>query len=104
MADRRTYRTFGLLDIGTCKTVAAVIVAEQSPSFGAPSLRLAGLGLQRSRGIKAGVLTEHRRIAIIFKDDILLRIEGDVVPGGTKPGAAPPDKPVAATGKPGMVQ
>ena len=34
MADRRTYRTFGLLDIGTSKTVAAVIVAEHSPSAG----------------------------------------------------------------------
>jgi cell division protein FtsA len=58
MADRRTYRTFGLLDIGTSKTVAAVMVAEHAPSLGQPSLRLAGLGLQRSRGIKAGVLTD----------------------------------------------
>jgi cell division protein FtsA len=28
MADKRNYQTFGLLDIGTSKTVAAVIVAE----------------------------------------------------------------------------
>ena len=58
MADRRTYRTFGLLDIGTSKTVAAVMVAEHGPSLSEPSLRLAGLGLQRSRGVKAGVLTD----------------------------------------------
>lgn len=58
MADRRTYRTFGLLDIGTSKTVAAVMVAEQGLSLSEPSLRLAGLGLQRSRGVKAGVLTD----------------------------------------------
>lgn len=54
---------------------------------------------------KAGVLTEHRRIAVIFKDDKLVRIEGDVVPAGaeTKEGAAkmgksapPAAKPVAA--------
>jgi outer membrane protein assembly factor BamE len=56
---------------------------------------------------RAGVLTEQRRIAVIFKEDRLLRIEGDVVPGApaaTAPGAATPDKPVAATGKPGAVQ
>jgi cell division protein FtsA len=58
MADRRTHRTFGLLDIGTSKTVAAIMVAEHSPSAAEPTLRLAGLGLQRSRGIKAGVLTD----------------------------------------------
>ncbi len=49
MADRRAYRTFGLLDIGTSKTVAAVMVAEHGPSLSEPSLRLAGLGLQRSQ-------------------------------------------------------
>ena len=56
---------------------------------------------------KAGVLTEHRRIAVIFKEDRLLRIEGDVVPGApgsTAPGAATPGKPDPATGKPGVVQ
>jgi outer membrane protein assembly factor BamE len=32
---------------------------------------------------KAGVITEHRKIAVIFKDEKLLRIEGDVVPAAT---------------------
>jgi outer membrane protein assembly factor BamE len=39
---------------------------------------------------KAGVLTEQRRIAVIFKDDKLVRIDGDVVaaaPGTTTPAA-----------------
>ncbi len=58
MSDRRTYRTFGLLDIGTSKTVAAVIVAEYAAGAAQPSLRLAGLGMQRSKGVKAGVLTD----------------------------------------------
>jgi outer membrane protein assembly factor BamE len=47
---------------------------------------------------KGGVTTEQRRIAVIFKDDKLVRIDGDVVPagaGGTKPAAAKMDKPVA---------
>jgi cell division protein FtsA len=58
MADRRTYRTFGLLDIGTSKTVAAVVVAEYVAGMPEPLLRLAGLGMQRSKGVKAGVLTD----------------------------------------------
>jgi cell division protein FtsA len=58
MADRCNYQTFGLLDIGTAKTVAAVVVAEFAPGVAEPSLRLAGLGLQRSKGVKAGVLTD----------------------------------------------
>jgi cell division protein FtsA len=58
MADRRNYRTFGLLDIGTMKTVAAVVVAEYQAGVAEPTLRLAGLGLQRSKGVKAGVLTD----------------------------------------------
>jgi len=48
---------------------------------------------------KAGVLTEHRRFAVIFKDDKLVRIEGDVVPAGTgatAPGGVKTDKPAAA--------
>ncbi len=45
---------------------------------------------------KAGVLTEQRRIAVFFKDDKLVRIEGDVVPAGT--GTATPDG--AKAGKP----
>jgi len=43
---------------------------------------------------KAGIVTEHRKIAVIFKDDKLLRIEGDVVPA--RPGGAKADKPGAA--------
>jgi outer membrane protein assembly factor BamE len=31
---------------------------------------------------KAGVVTEQRRIVAVFKDDRLVRIEGDVVPAG----------------------
>lgn len=58
MAERRNYRTFGLLDIGTSKTVAAVVVAEYAAGMAKPSLRLAGLGMQRSKGVKAGVLTD----------------------------------------------
>ena len=37
---------------------------------------------------KAGELTEQRRIVVVFKDDRLVRIEGDVVPAGSLPGAA----------------
>jgi cell division protein FtsA len=58
VADRRNYRTIGLLDIGTSKTVAAVVVAEHAPGMAEASLRLAGLGMQRSKGVKAGVLTD----------------------------------------------
>ncbi len=57
MADRRTYRTFGVLDIGTSKVAAAVIVVE-AMAGSRPTLRLAGFGLQRSKGVKAGVLTD----------------------------------------------
>lgn len=40
---------------------------------------------------KGGVITEQRRIAVIFKDDRLVRIDGDVVPSAAKAGkpAAP---------------
>jgi outer membrane protein assembly factor BamE len=47
---------------------------------------------------KAGVLAEQRRIVVIFKDDKLVRIEGDVVPANSLPGAAKsgkPEKPAA---------
>lgn len=43
---------------------------------------------------KAGVVTEQRRIAVIFKDDKLVRIEGDVAPAGMASGAKP-DQPAA---------
>ena len=46
-------RIFGVLDIGTSKVAAAVVVADMAGGF-----RLAGLGLQRSKGVKAGVLTD----------------------------------------------
>ena len=47
---------------------------------------------------QAGELKEQRRIVVVFKDDKLVRIEGDVVPAGSLPGAAQTgkkDKPAA---------
>lgn len=41
--------------------------------------------------MKQGVVTEQRRIMVVFKDDKLDRIEGDVVPAGA--GKAKTDKP-----------
>jgi outer membrane protein assembly factor BamE len=43
---------------------------------------------------RGGTVTEQRRIIAIFKDDRLVRIEGDVVPAGS------PGTPVGATGNP----
>ena len=40
---------------------------------------------------KAGVVTEQRRVAVLFKDDRLIRIDGDVLPAGA-PGTTPPAK------------
>lgn len=57
MTDRRSYRKIGVLDIGTSKVAAAVFVAEPAAGRAAPSLRVAGLGLQRAKGVKSGVLT-----------------------------------------------
>lgn len=55
---------------------------------------------------KAGTVTEHRHIVIVFKDDKLVRIEGDVVPasaGGAPQGGAAPGKPApAASGETGQ--
>jgi outer membrane protein assembly factor BamE len=47
---------------------------------------------------RRGELQESRRIVIVFKDDKLERIEGDVVPGkaGTTEGGVSIDKPAAA--------
>jgi outer membrane protein assembly factor BamE len=46
---------------------------------------------------KAGVVTEQRRIVVFFKDDKLVRIEGDVVPLDPAKEARPvPAAPVAA--------
>lgn len=51
---------------------------------------------------KAGVLTEQRKIAVIFKDDRLVRIDGDVVAAAAKATtpAAMTDKPVAPAAVP----
>ncbi|MBI3043908.1 MAG: outer membrane protein assembly factor BamE [Betaproteobacteria bacterium] len=49
---------------------------------------------------KADVVTERRRIVVIFKDDKLDRIEGDVVPAkaaGVSAGGMRPDVPASAT-------
>lgn len=44
---------------------------------------------------KAGVLTEQRRIAVIFKDDKLVRIDGDVVAAAPGAAAGKPASPQA---------
>jgi outer membrane protein assembly factor BamE len=46
--------------------------------------------------IKQGVVTEQRRIVVVFKDDKLAHIEGDVVPAGV--GRARTDKPAPLAG------
>ena len=45
---------------------------------------------------KQGVVTAQRRIVVVFKDDKLERIEGDVAPAGT--GGAKMDKPAPLAG------
>jgi len=46
---------------------------------------------------KAGELTEQRAVTIVFRGEELLRIEGDVVAGGTaKPAAGPAETKPAA--------
>ena len=61
MSDRRGQRVMGILDIGTSKVAAAVVVVEAGATAmltgKAPPFRIAGVGLQRSKGVKAGVLT-----------------------------------------------
>ena len=47
----------GLLDIGTSKVAAAVVVADSGHGPDA-AFRLAGVGMHRSRGVKAGVLVD----------------------------------------------
>ena len=44
---------------------------------------------------KAGTVTEYRRVILLFKDDKLERIEGDVVPAAAAPAAKPAAKPAA---------
>ena len=46
--------------------------------------------------MKQGVVTEQRRIVVVFKDDKLARVEGDVVPAGA--GKAGTDKPAPSAG------
>ena len=50
--DRRRPTAWGLLDIGTSKIAAAIVAGD------GPDVRVAGVGLQRSKGVKAGVLTD----------------------------------------------
>ena len=64
-ADRRGKNVFGLLDIGTAKVAAAVLVTGSAKAVpGADGVaasmtgHIAGLGVHRSRGVKAGVLTD----------------------------------------------
>ncbi|MGL4397104.1 MAG: cell division protein FtsA, partial [Hyphomicrobium sp.] len=60
-ADRKGSRIVGLLDIGTSKVAAAVLIADAATARGVREVqpsRIAGLGLHRSRGVKAGVLTD----------------------------------------------
>jgi outer membrane protein assembly factor BamE len=47
---------------------------------------------------KAGSVTEHRHLAVYFKEDKLDRLEGDVVPA--RPAEKPKPAPVAAKPKP----
>ena len=59
--------------------------------------------------MKQGAVTEQRRIVVVFKDDKLARIDGDVIPastGAAKPGVVPADKtkPAAAAAKPAAEQ
>ena len=48
---------------------------------------------------KAGVLTEQHHVTVVFENDLLKRVEGDVVPASSdKPGTVAPaaeDKPAA---------
>jgi outer membrane protein assembly factor BamE len=46
--------------------------------------------------MKQGVVTEQRRIMVVFKDEKLDRIEGDVVPAGAGKAAADKPAPPAA--------
>lgn len=48
---------------------------------------------------KRGELVEHRRFAVIFKDDKLVRIEGDVVPATVD--SAPGARPATTQSEPG---
>jgi cell division protein FtsA len=60
--DRRGQHIFGILDIGTSKVAAAVVIADPGV---AP--RIAGLGLQRSKGVKAGVLIDLNEVELAVR-------------------------------------
>lgn len=60
-ASPRDRHVFGVLDIGTSKIAAAVVSIDPAAARLHPAampVRLEGLGLQRSKGMKAGVLTD----------------------------------------------
>jgi cell division protein FtsA len=61
-SDRRGQHIFGILDIGTSKVAAAVVIADPGA---AP--RIAGLGLQRSKGVKAGVLIDLNEVELAVR-------------------------------------
>jgi outer membrane protein assembly factor BamE len=44
---------------------------------------------------KKGRIVEQRRIVVIFKDDLLARIDGDVAPATESPSAASKSQPIA---------
>ena len=54
--DLRGQQIFGILDIGTSKVAAAVVATD--PTDRNTPAKIIGLGLQRSKGVKAGVLTD----------------------------------------------
>ena len=59
--DTATGDVLGLLDIGTSKICCLIAVPDRSGRFmggGAPGYRIAGVGHQRSRGVKAGVIVD----------------------------------------------
>lgn len=55
--DNRGQRVQGVVDLGTSKIAAAIIVPSDDAQ-GGPGFRIAGLGLQKSKGVKAGVLVD----------------------------------------------
>jgi cell division protein FtsA len=60
MGDKRTQQIVGLLDIGTSTVTAAVLAigGKAVSADSASTARILGLGVQRSHGMKAGVLTD----------------------------------------------
>ena len=61
MADKRGQQIFGLLDIGTSKIAAAVLAVDPKAAVSADDgsqAKIIGLGMHRSKGVKAGVLTD----------------------------------------------